>query len=505
MKKLTAVLLCLCLLLCGCSGEASEAIESYASEVPVSEAAEVSIPEAEPEAVPAEASVQTPAQDDPAELGKWIWEESDAVEQGIYASDYDTEAAVDMTVGDVTTSQRISGRIREIDGPDGYIYHEEQVTDGVSAEVWFQDDMVYQASALGSFKAPVSKEDFVALNSANASVEMSDLGAGNFGKLIGEKTETGYKLTFGEADLDAWMAFSSMFQESLGDTQEMVTCTALTIDGVLETDQDLYATHVQMTIAMTLDMAGIPVDISMDMDLIYNGYNEEVNILVPAEDNSFTEISDINIPTLFIEGYTLMMSQTALHYEGSMHLKLSDDMTEEVQTQNDIIIYTSDDQGFRAQWDTTVLLDGEITSSSSDVYANGEGVLTDETGETPYTYDDAQFITDVSTFITYYVDSFDYGRNHVLSHEGDSAVLTYDLSSEYVEALMSEYISLEGLDIVDADGTMTVTFDGATGMVTGQDLVATLLLTDPASGLGLIVDLQDVGQLMACGADVVLP
>ena len=80
--------------------------------------------------------------------------------------------------------------------------------------------------------------------------DLLNLDESNFGTLTAEATDKGYTLTFGDPTLDTWMAFSDLMS-SVGDG---VTCTAFTLDGTVEMDQDGALRKLDMELSVQLDI-----------------------------------------------------------------------------------------------------------------------------------------------------------------------------------------------------------------------------------------------------------
>lgn len=508
MRKMIAILLCLCLLLCGCGGnETTPASESVSTaESTVSAPQDPSTPEASVSETAPEESIP----EDPDELAKWVFRLLDDTQSAMTAYDVDiTESSTTTQLGESTTGKS-SYRVRELVGEDGSVtFHRSQQSDGLTEDIWFQDGTIYKSDYTGYFKAPMEQEAF--LDEYGVFVEMEEIDENSFSTLSAEVTDTGYILTYGDLTVDAAMVlmdfYTDRLNEELAGLGIEVKLTSYSQSGVTELTKEGYPIRDDCTVTMTYSMAGIECEFQVEQTSIYNQVNSDLQINVPVDDADYISLSDITIPELFITGYTLTMSNYALEYQNAMALSVSDGETEDVYLATDVISYISGTDGLSAYWESASLCNDQVLEYSTDEYAAGEGVYTSSIGSESYTYDDYTYLSDISSFISYNSDSFDYGSNFVLTPDGETTVLTYDLDPEYAELAVGDYLlmytdlTLEDASSCTASGTMTVGFD-ASGMVVVQSLAC--VCEADFDGTVLTFTLTDAGYVSALNDSVVL-
>lgn len=489
--KMLALCAALCLLLSACGGgekaQPSKAEPESAKTESVESAAESSREEA------------AEAPQDPEELGKWLWERNESQDERHFALDVDMDMNIKVMIAEETTTQKLKSRLRQIRREDGTMAYqvEEQYLD-TRMELWYDNGTVYLSDDYGSYKAPMDLDLFQEQYASDGSSDLLELDGSNFGTLTGEKTETGYVLTYGDVDIKAWMALSGMMNGML----DMVdgNCEDFTLSGTITMDARGDLIRHEMNMNVTLALMGITMTEELKMIQSVNSVDENVSIVVPEDDEDFREIGDIAIPKTFCDGFNSTLAQDSLGYQSTWTLELSDSQQGMKTTygQEDDISYVFDDTGLQVLWTTTALVDGEVVGWTEDSYAGGEGVLTDPDGEEPYVYDDESFGQDIAAFLTAYVDSFDTGSGYALTQNGD---LTYDLDAEYVENLLDSYLTdMEtGVDIGEAlekfvQGTMTVRF-GADGSMVSQELAVSAELTYEAGVIS--VTFRDLGSVIS--------
>ncbi len=502
-KKWMALAMVLCLLLSGCGGTggASSAPEKAAS---AAASEQVEAPKAEPSA----AETEEPVADShvaaetgdmtPEELGKWAWQQMEAYNEAAYAIDYDMDMAVTVELDGESTSQKVSGRVKEMNSEtDGSISYENMQMNGAVTESWYGGGYVYLSDGNGKYKAPMDAAEYEEQNQDGAG-DLLELDESNFGTLTAEATDKGYTVAFGDPTLDTWMVFSDLMS-SVGDG---VTCTAFTLDGTVEMNQDGALRKLDMELSVQFDIMGMTLSETVVLSQTVNSYDDDVSIHVPEDDAEFREVSDISLPTAFINGFHTLLSQSGVSYQSQLNLNITDGTdTDDYVEENTISYVYDEDDGLSVNWDTTATLNGESAGHSSETYANGEGTLVDETGESSYTYDDESFLSDVQNVIAYYSDCFAYGSDYQLEQDGDYQKLTMTLDSEYVEAVAAAYLDAVGAEIdldeaseIASDGTISFWFD-LSGMLVMQQYQGTCKMT--YTGAELTVTVADNGAVMA--------
>lgn len=491
--KMLALCAALCLLLSACGG----------GETAQSSQAEPESTKAEPMESAVESSREEAAEapGDPEALGAWLWELNEDQAERHFALDFDMDMNIKIMIGEETTSQKLKSRIRQIRREDDTIAYqiEEQYLDS-QMELWYDDGTVYLSDDYGDYKAPMELEAFQEQYASDGSSDLMELDSSNFGTLTGEKTETGYVLTYGDVDMKAWMAFSGLMDGMLDVVDG--SCQDFTLSGTITMDAQGDMIRHEMNMNVTLEIMGLTMTEELEMLQSVNSVDEKVSIVVPEDDEDFRDVGDIAIPRTFCDGFNSTLAQDSLDYQSTWTLELTD-QTESPATvygQEDNISYSFDDTGLRVVWTTTATVDGEAVGWTEDSYAGGEGVIKDPDGEEPYVYDDENFSQDIAGFLTVYVDSFDSGSGYAQTPEGD---LAYDLDAEYAESLLDSYLTdMEtGVNISEAlekfvQGGMEVRFN-ADGAMVSQELVITAELTYEVGTIS--VTFRDFGEVLQMG------
>lgn len=505
-KKMLALLTVFCLL-AGC-GAGSQVAQQAAEQNAAASAAD-STPEAS--TAPAESALEEAptalegAPEDPAELGKWLLEQT----KTYYAVDYDMDTSVLITVAGEESTVNLSTRQKQIEHEDGSltVQQEEQLL-GTITKTWFDDGMVYFSDASGNYKAPLDLEAFMAQFLGSAE-ETLDLGTDSFDGLTAEQTDSGYTVTYQGIAPELISTVFGMVENLLGDIGLSDNPPDLSMEGAIFFDPDGYMLRHEIHMTMTADLLGETLTEEIDAVQVINNINEKVSIAVPADDETFMEMSDINIPTVFYTGYDTTLAQDAITYQDTMALTITDGSATDTYIQQDDISYRMDFSGLSVVWNSNTSCNGETIDWLTDTYACGEGTLEDSAGVEPYTYDDESFSLDIVDFVLYYTDSFDYGSNFLMETEGSLTKLTYDVAPEYVETVLDGFseslatgVSFADASSIVSSGTMTAWFDSATGLMVSQRFQGT---SDLTLETGVItVSLEDSGDITALGSDVVL-
>lgn len=515
--------LCFLLSLCsGCQGTTGDQIAQQAASHS-SESAIVSSSAVEeqgtaaapsPDVAAAESAVETSAAEapeDPQELGRWLWDLNQTASAEIFALDEDISMTVHILADTEDTTSSMDSRVKQIQNEDGSLtYQSESHVDNTVTTTWYDDGTIYLSDPYGNYKAPIDEASFTETYLDDTISNLNSLGVDYFGTLTGEKTDTGYLLTYGNVSLDAWMIYSDLIGSTFSSLGVDASCEDFSLSGTMTLDQDGNLLRHDFDLSITLDVLETQFTEELQVSQVVNSRNENVSISIPSADDSFVYMSDISIPTIFSDGYNTTLAQDALTFQDTMALTVSDGNSSHVYLQQDDISYMYDSNYIlSAVWDSNLSQDGETIRWSSDTYSNGEGVYSDDTGDAPYTYDDTSFAEDIFNYVTIYTDSFSYGNNYVLEADGDRTKLTYNLDPYYVEMLLDEYTSTYDTGILFSDassisssGTMTVWFD-MYGLMESQSLQCTSELT-METGV-FTVTLEDNGEVVALGSDVILP
>lgn len=137
----------------------------------------------------------------PEELGQWAWAQMEAYDEASYAVDYDMDMAITVDIDGESTTQKASGRVKEIDSDtDGDISYQSMQMNGAVTETWYGGGYVYLSDSDGKYKAPISDEDD--LEEQNSADDLLELDASSFDTLTAEQIEKGYTVTFGDPSLD---------------------------------------------------------------------------------------------------------------------------------------------------------------------------------------------------------------------------------------------------------------------------------------------------------------
>ena len=484
-KKWTALAVVLCLLLSGCGGAGAASSVPAESTTPAaaSEQAEVSTTETNA-AVAADSQATANAGDmTPEELAQWAWAQMEAHDEESYAVDYDIDMTVSVELDGESTTQKISGRVKEIDSEtDGDMTYESMQMNGAVTETWIGGGYVYLADADGKYKAPVSDDDDEQ-EDQNGAEDLLEIDVSKFGTMTAEATGKGYAVTFGDPDLDTWMEFSDLLSAA-GDG---VTCNSFTLDGTVEMDETGALSKLDMELSAELDIMGTTMKETVSLSQTINNYDDGVSINLPEDDADFREVSDITLPTAFINGFNTLLSQYGVSYQDELTVDISDGTNTDTYVEDNVINYLYDeDSGLSASQEIAQSLNGVLIGQTSDSYAGGEGTQVVDGEESSYTYDDASMLSDIQIYLTMYADSFTYGSDYQLEQDGDYQKLSMTLDSEYVEYLVSTYLSALETDIsfdeasdIASEGTISFWFD-LNGMLVMQqlDTSCTLSSTD---------------------------
>lgn len=497
-KKWTALAVVLCLLLSGCGGgaAASAPAESTApaaaSEQTEASTTETNAAEAEDSQAAADTGDMTPE-----ELAQWAWAQMEAHDEAAYAVDYDMDMTIGVDLDGESTTQKVSGRVKEIDSEtDGDQYYTSMQMNSTVTETWTGGGYVYLSNDNGKYKAPVSDDDDQ--EDQNGAEDLLEIDVSKFGTMTAEATGDGYTVTFGDPDLDTWMAFSDLLS-GVGDD---VTCNSFTLDGTVEMGQDGALSKLDMELSAEFDIMGMTMTETITMSQTINNYDDGVSIHLPEDDADFREVSDINLPTAFINGFNTLLSQYGVSYQDELTIGISDGTNTDTYVEDNVVNYVYDeDNGLSATWETDQTLNGEAIGQTIDAYAGGEGTQIIDGEENSYTYDDASMLSDIQIYLTMYADSFTYGSDYQLEQDGDYQKLSMTLDSEYVEYLVSTYLSALETDIsfdeasdIASEGTISFWFD-LNGMLVMQQLDTSCTLS--YTGAEFTITVSDTGAVMA--------
>ena len=499
-----ALALTLCLLLSGCggAGAASSAPAESTAPAAASEQTEVSATETNAAEAADSQAVANSGDMTPEELGQWAWAQMEAHDEESYAVDYDIDMTVSVELDGESTTQKVSGRVKEIDSEtDGDMTYESMQMNGAVTETWNGGGYVYLADANGKYKAPDSDDD--EQEDQNGADDLMDVDASSFGTLTAEATDKGYVVTFGEPSLDTWMEFSDLLSAA-GDG---VTCNSFTLDGTVEMDETGALSKLDMELSAELDIMGTTMKETVSLSQIINNYDDGVSINLPEDDADFREVSDITLPTAFINGFNTLLSQYGISYQAELTVDISDGTNTDTLVEDNVINYLYDeDNGLSATQEIAQTLNGELIGQTSDTYAGGEGTQIVDGEESSYTYDDATMLSDLQTVIAYYSDCFPYGSDYQLEQDGSFQKLTMTLDSEYVEAVIGSYLSTmdTGVDIDEAseitsEGTISFWFT-LNGMLVMQQFDGSCTLS--YTGADLTVTVNDQGVVLSANGSV---
>lgn len=492
MRKMIAMLLCLTLLLCGCGS--TEASAPKASEPStVAPASEIS---------PEETSVsEDDTAGDPAELAKQIWAMADEAEKNVYAADYDLSMKLEMEMNGETTSVQSSIRSMSIHSETDPMSYVKTTTNGEVTEVWYGDGTYYQSNTLGRYSVPMSYEDYEAQeDTADEDQALLELEPENFGKLSAVSSDNFYTVTFSQPTLETWVTFADL----LGVDDETVTCSHFDLEGSMQCDLEGNVTQVKLEMELSLDIMGIPTNMTVTVNQLTMGTNEEVTIELP-DAGDFTALEDLSIPTALSTAQLVTSAQPNLQYQNIWALVFSESTVSTAITQNDVITYVTDETGLQAQWDRSIVINDETAYTYSDVYANGSGVITDTDGESEYSYDDESMLLDITDFIFGTSEAMAYGAD--FTTEGNT--LTFNLTEEYTEAKLLEALTGFEVGYIMTDGTVENLSGDMVYVIDDSGLLLSQLMTITAEvsyeGEIVTVTLMDGGDVLAIGSDVVMP
>lgn len=433
-KKWTALAVVLCLLLSGCGGAGAASSVPAESTTPAAASEQAEVSATETNAAEAADSQATANAGDmaPEELAQWAWAQMEAHDEESYAVDYDIDMTVSVELDGESTTQKVSGRVKEIDSEtDGDMTYESMQMNGAVTETWIGGGYVYLADADGKYKAPVSDDDDEQ-EDQNGAEDLLEIDVSKFGTMTAEATGKGYAVTFGDPDLDTWMEFSDLLSAA-GDG---VTCNSFTLDGTVEMDETGALSKLDMELSAELDIMGTTMKENVSLSQTINNYDDGVSINLPEDDADFREVSDITLPTAFINGFNTLLSQYGVSYQAELTVDISDGTNTDTYVEDNVINYLYDeDSGLSASQEIAQTLNGALIGQISDTYAGGEGTQVVDGEESSYTYDDATMLSDLQTVIAYYSDCFSYGSDYQLEQDGSFQKLTMTLDSEYVEAV----------------------------------------------------------------------
>ena len=502
-RKWMALALILCLLLSGCGGGTSKPEAASTEQQTQTEISAVVLDDEETEE-PAEDSQVDAAVDDmtPEELGQWAMDQMDAFDEASYAVDYDMEIAVTVDYGGESTSQKASIRSKEIDSEtDGYLFYESMQVDGEVTENWYGNGYAYLSDSYGQYKSPMDEDAYDEM--MNGEDTEDDLDMDDFGTLTAEKTDKGYTVTYGDPALDVWKAFSETF---IG-VDENTTCAAFTMNGTVEMDANGAIREQKMEITGEFDLYGETMTQTISMSQSVINYDDGVSIRLPEDDEGFVEISDISLPETFLDGFSVLLGQHGVSYQGKVGITVSDGTSSDEYVEDNTIHYIcGSDENLYMSWDTTQTLNGETVIQISDTFDSGEGTQVINGEEHNYLSDDEMRLMELQAVIIYYTDCFAYGSDYQLEQDDEKQKLTMKLDSEYVETVVSSYLlSMDvGIDFEEAgkivsEGTMTFWLS-PDGMLVSQRFEGTCTLS--YTGAELTVTAYDQGDVLTINAGV---
>lgn len=491
MRKMIALILVLALLLCGCgstqtSGSFTPATSD--SSGPVTESAAASVSE-------------DSTAEDPTVLARQIWAMADEASQALYATDYDLSIKLEIELDSETTYVQTSVRTKTIDSETDPMTYVQSTTDGSVTEVWYGEGTLYQSSPSGRYCVPMSYEDFLAQEETdNEDQALLELDPDSFGKLFAQTSDNYYTINFSQPTLETWVAFSDL----LGVDDETVSCSHFDLEGSMQCDLEGNVTQVKMDMELTLDILGVATNMTVTVNQLTMGTNQDVTIELP-DTGDFTELSDLSIPTAMSTAQLVTTAQPNLQYQNIWALVLSGDTVADVVTQEDLITYVTTETGLQAQWDRSIVINDETAYASSDVYADGSGVITDTDGESQYDYDDESMQLDITDFIFGTSEAMSYGTDFTTK----DSTLTFNLTEEYAETKLLEALTGFEIGYIMTDGTVESLSGDMVYVIDDSGLLLSQLMTITAEvsyeGELITISLMDGGDVLAIGSDVVMP
>ena len=297
------------------------------------------------------------------------------------------------------------------------------------------------------------------------------------------------------------------FSDLLSAAGDGVTCNSFTLDGTVEMDETGALSKLDMELSAELDIMGTTMKENVSLSQTINNYDDGVSINLPEDDADFREVSDITLPTAFINGFNTLLSQYGISYQAELTVDISDGTNTDTYVEDNVINYLYDeDNGLSATQEIAQTLNGALIGQTSDSYAGGEGTQIIDGEESSYTYDDATMLSDLQTVIAYYSDCFPYGSDYQLEQDGSFQKLTMNLDSEYVEAVIGSYLSTmdTGVDIDEAseitsEGTISFWFT-LNGMLVMQQFDGSCTLS--YTGADLTVTVNDQGVVLSANGSV---
>lgn len=508
MKKITALLLCLCLLLCGCSD--NEVASAPVSET-TTETADISVESTADSTAQSidESVVEVPSvhedggPTDPEELAKWVWAMAEETSDAAFAYDFDLSTLMEVELEGETVYSQISSREKEITTDSGTIFYSSAVSDGQTTREWYADGMYYMTSPLGSFKVPMTVEEYQAQDDTTSSSSVVELYPENFGKLFALRNDNGYGVNFSEPTLDTWMAFSNLL---VPEDQEIATCEAFDLEGYMQVDHEGNVTQLKLEMDVVMNIADVPMSMSVTVNQLTMGYNEDVVIDVPVEDESYLELPDLSIPMAITTSRAITEAMPAVAYQKLFAMTLEEEAGVQVVLQTDSIAYSTDENGLTVIWDTIENINGEDVYVCHETFSNGEGLLVENSDETTYYLSDSDMLEYIFAETFPYEDTFAHGSNFQTEHDSDA--LTYDLDPEYVEETVLEYLTMYGVESLMTEGTVNSVSGNACIWVDASGLIysqlTSLSVEVEIDGVPVSISIQIACDMVSLGEPVVL-
>lgn len=491
MRKMIALVLLLALILCGCGGT-----KTPESSTPTVSDSSGSVAESA-----ASSHTEESTTEDPRKLAEQIWAMAEEAEDDLYATDYDLSVKIEIELEGSCTSTQSSVRTKNIQSETDPMSYTKTTTNGEVTEAWYGNGTFYQFSTMGRYSVPMSYEDFEDQeNTADEDQALLELEPENFGRLSAVSSDNFYTVTFSQPTLETWVTFAGL----LGVDDETVTCSHFDLEGSMQCDLEGNVNQLKLEMELTLDILGVATNMTVTVNQLTMGTNEEVTIELP-NDEDFTELSDFSIPTALTTAQVVTSAQPNLQYQNVWALVLSGNTVADVVTQNDIITYVTDETGLQAQWDESIVINDETVYTYSDVYAAGSGVITDTDGESEYSYDDASMKFDITDYMFHSFESFSYGSDFNI----DDTTLTYELSQEYTQAILLDSLAAYEVEYFMTEGTVESLSGDMVYVIDNSGLLLSQLMTITAEvsyeGDLVTITLMDGGDVLAIGSDVVMP
>lgn len=467
----------------------------------------VQLPESVLDASEASREAETPM--DPEELGDWLLEKMYERQEEHFAYDMDMDMTFQLMLeGEDMEEIKSSSRSRSIRREDGTTaYQMEMESEGSRTSLWHDDGMLYLDSDYGSYKVEMDPEEFQQEYLGGVAGKVLSNPAVNkqmmrwIGTIRGQETEDGYILTYGDLSPECWNLISGMLGGMLAEIDGNLR--DLTMDGTITLDRQGNILGQELVETVEMDSMGMTARVEVVMRMDVNCYDEQVTIKAPKDDEDFREMSDVEIPQVFANGYGQTLWQDELRYQDTLTLRVADEVNglEDVYIQSDEIRSTVDLGGLNVEWDTGHMKNDQVIGWSQDIYSGGQGTVTDESGEQEYSYDDESFASDIAEFMTLYTDSFEEGNDYQMEEDGTRRRLTYTFSEDYAAYLLRNFLESYGTGVdyreameADCRGSMTIWFD-ETGAMVEQKLEASAELTFETGVISVTV--EDHGTVLA--------